>query len=263
MEPSFAAAEVTNGVGPCTLRVGTAGWNIPKAVSDRFPGEGTHLQRYATTFRAAEINSSFYKPHRRVTYERWAESVPQDFRFSVKLPKSISHAASAEEQDALVHRFSEEVHGLGHRLGVVLVQFPPKRSFERAEMDRLFARLSATFSCAIACEPRHVSWFEALAERFLIDRQIARVAADPPLFSQASGPGGCSGLRYYRLHGSPIVYRSSYDDGRLEQIAKTLEAAAASGGQTWCIFDNTAASAAAINALALTDVLCKSVAPDE
>src|SRR5690349_12428290 len=69
------------------VRVGCAGWSLPKEHADRFPAEGSHLERYAACFPAVEINSSFYKPHRPTTYARWAASVPPDFRFSVKVPK--------------------------------------------------------------------------------------------------------------------------------------------------------------------------------
>ncbi|WP_155518861.1 DUF72 domain-containing protein, partial [Xanthomonas euvesicatoria] len=71
------------------VRCGCAGWSIPAADRAQF-GEGASvLQRYATRFDAVEINSSFYRPHRASTYARWADSVPEDFRFSVKLPRSI------------------------------------------------------------------------------------------------------------------------------------------------------------------------------
>src|SRR5712671_2055336 len=75
------------------VHLGTAGWNIRREHAHRFSNEGTHLARYASLFNAVEINSCFYRPHRFTTYERWAASVPQDFRFSVKLPKVITHEA--------------------------------------------------------------------------------------------------------------------------------------------------------------------------
>jgi uncharacterized protein YecE (DUF72 family) len=67
--------------------IGCAGWSLGREYWPQFPAEGTHLQRYAARFNGAEINSSFYRPHRRQTYERWADSVPEGFRFSVKVPK--------------------------------------------------------------------------------------------------------------------------------------------------------------------------------
>ena len=236
---------------PGGLRIGTAGWAVPGAVAELFPAGGSHLERYAARFSAAEINSSFHRPHRRTTYARWAASVPPGFRFSVKLPKAISHDASTRDQDALIARFAEEALGLGERLGVLLVQFPPKRLFDGEAADRLFAALAAAFPCPIACEPRHASWFTATADDLLVRRRIARVAADPAPSPGAGAPGGWTGLRYHRLHGSPVIYRSSYDEQALAQLHQTLAAELATGAETWCIFDNTASSAATGNAAAL------------
>ena len=73
------------------LRIGCAGWSIASAHAADFPREGSHLERYAQVFDAVEIDSSFYRPHQRKTYARWAVSTPRDFRFAVKMPKIISH----------------------------------------------------------------------------------------------------------------------------------------------------------------------------
>ena len=71
--------------------IGTAGWGIPSAQAQHFPTAGSHLERYAARFGAVEINSSFYRSHRPQTYAKWAASVPEHFRFAVKVPKSITH----------------------------------------------------------------------------------------------------------------------------------------------------------------------------
>ena len=56
--------------------IGTAGWSIPAQHAGAFPGEGSHHERYSRRFSAVEINSSFYRPHRPSTYQRWAATVP-------------------------------------------------------------------------------------------------------------------------------------------------------------------------------------------
>ena len=73
------------------IKIGTAGWSIPRQNSDSFRANGSALERYATRFAVVEINSSFHRPHRSSTWERWRDSVPAAFRFSVKLPKQITH----------------------------------------------------------------------------------------------------------------------------------------------------------------------------
>ena len=103
------------------------------------------------------------------------------------------------------------------------------------------------------CEPRHPSWFDAEVDAFLSERRVARVAADPVRCEGAGEPGGWRGLSYWRLHGSPVMYRSSYAD-RIRRYAAQLTAAA-ERGDAWCVFDNTASSAAAGDALALMKAL--------
>jgi len=75
---------------------------------------------------------------------------------------------------------------------------------------RFFAWLTAASPCPIACEPRHLSWFSARAEATLSRYGVSRVAADPARNPNASEPAGTQSLIYYRLHGSPRIYYSSY-----------------------------------------------------
>ena len=228
-------------------RIGCAGWSIDRQSAPRFPGDGSHLQRYAAVLTAAEINSSFYKPHQATTYARWADSVPADFRFSVKLPRSISHDQKLVDIDELLARFAAEAGTLGDKLGCVLVQLPPSLTLQPAAADDFFARLHDSFGCMLACEARHGSWFSDEATELLRRHRITRVIADPP----AGQPGiyvPTTDLVYARLHGSPRIYYSSYDEAYLDQVAAYLK-----DRSGWCIFDNTASGAALPNALELLD----------
>lgn len=235
--------------------IGTAGWSVPADLAERFPGEGTHLHRYAGVLPAAEINSSFHRPHRRSTWQRWADTVPPAFRFAVKLPRTISHRHRLVAVDDLLNRFIDEASGLGDKLAVLLVQLPPSCAFEPAIARAFFAQLHGSSPAAIACEPRHPSWFAAQADTLLADWQVARVAADPILAPGGTQPGGWSGLRYHRLHGAPRVYHSAYGAAYLAGLAERLRAGAIEGIPTWCIFDNTASGAATADALALRAML--------
>src|ERR1700754_3264244 len=120
------------------VRIGTAGWSVPSRYAAMVPTDGSHLERYARCLNAVEINSSFYRPHQRKTYERWAQSTPAGFNFSVKIPKAITHEQRLRDCGAWLDRFSSEVSGLGGKLGVLLVQLPPKLAFDRQLTDRFF-----------------------------------------------------------------------------------------------------------------------------
>jgi uncharacterized protein YecE (DUF72 family) len=231
-----------------TIKIGTAGWTIPRDVADLFPAEGTSLERYASCFSVAEINSSFHRPHRRSTWERWRDSVPGDFRFAVKVPKTITHQRKLIDCGVLLPEFMDQAETLGDKLAVLLVQLPPKLAFEENVAAPFFNDLRARTQAHIVCEPRHASWFEALPDNLLGQLRVARVAADPAICDAAARPGGWAGLGYWRLHGSPVIYRSSYMD-RIGALAAQIIAAGAP--ESWCIFDNTASSAATADALAL------------
>lgn len=230
-----------------SLIIGTAGSSIARAHAEAFPAEGSALQRYAARFRGVEINSSFHRPHRRETWQRWADSVPADFRFAAKLPKTITHERRLVDCAEPLTRFLDESGALGDKLAVLLVQLPPKLAFDAAVAESFFTDLASQSVAAIACEPRHPSWFEEEADQLLDRLRVARVAADPACVPAAALPGGWRGLAYLRLHGSPRMYRSSYAPASLDHYAELLRGE----HDAWCMFDNTASSAATGNALDL------------
>lgn len=237
-----------------TINIGTAGWSIPRQIAEAFPAEGSALERYAARFRVAEINSSFHRPHRASTWERWRDSVPEAFRFSVKVPKRITHEAKLVDCSEAMREFVEQASILEHKLAVLLVQLPPKLAYDEGVASGFFEELAARSTAQLACEPRHPSWFTPEVDAKLRELGVARVAADPAICAEASTPGGARGLSYWRLHGSPVIYRSSYAD-RISDYAQQLEAEAAQGREVWCIFDNTAASAGAEDALGMMAAL--------
>jgi len=110
--------------------IGTAGWSIPAPMAGSFPASGSQLERYSARMTCVEINSSFYRPHRRKTYERWAAGTPYGFRFSAKLPKTITHEHRLADCGKLLDAFLDEAFGLGEKLAVLLVQLPPGLGFD-------------------------------------------------------------------------------------------------------------------------------------
>jgi uncharacterized protein YecE (DUF72 family) len=255
IEPAIEAA-VNAAIAPGSTLVGCAGWTIPREAAASFPAEGSHLERYAARFRAVEINSSFHRPHQPKTYARWADSVPDGFRFSVKLPRTITHDARLNGVDELLRQFATEAGALGDKLGCVLVQLPPSLKFDPALASSFFALLKETFHCMLACEARHPTWFGEEATQLLVDAGITRVIADP-----AKGQPGehvpTSADIYVRLHGSPRVYYSSYDTGYISHLAVDMAVHAGAGRNVWVIFDNTASGAAVPNAVDLVDAFTR------
>jgi uncharacterized protein YecE (DUF72 family) len=229
--------------------VGTAGWSVPRDIAGAFSAEGSGLQRYASLFNATEINSTFYRSPRAGTLDRWRVATPADFRFAVKAPRALTHEAKLIACDLRVGQFLDEIAPLGEKLGPILVQLPPSLAFEAAVAQDFFGAFRARYNGAIACEPRHASWFDDAADDLLRRSRVARVAADPVRAMGGEAPGGDRSVGYWRLHGSPRPYYSSYSDERLDALGQALEVDP--DAETWCIFDNTASGAATSNGLAL------------
>lgn len=222
------------------IYVGCAGWSIPRVRALGFPASGSHLERYAQVFNAVEINSSFYRAHLSTTYRRWAQAVPDSFRFSVKFPRSITHDAVLQDCGDLLPDFLAGINELGSRLGCLLLQLPPRLAWNPALVVPFLEQLRRLHSGAIVCEPRHASWFNADASRTLSSHHIGRVGADPALSLRAHIPAGDHHLAYLRLHGSPRMYYDSYGVDLIQRLANELQRPSGETRQRWCIFDNTA-----------------------
>jgi len=241
--------------------IGTAGWSIGRRHASEFPGPGPRLARYARQLRAVEINSSFYRDHSRATYERWGREAA-GLRFAVKMPRAITHEHGLQRASSLVRRFIDQIAGLGSALGPVLVQLPPSLVYDGQVAARFFGHLRDHFAGPVVCEPRNASWAVPNADRLMGRWRIGRVAADPPRVASRELPAGWLGPTgdgghatvYYRLHGTPRVYWSSYANDALTSVVSALQAWSPET-DVWCIFDNTAAGAALDNARALQRLL--------
>ena len=230
------------------IRIGTAGWSIAKPNAADFPGEGSHLERYARRLSAVEINSCFYRPHRAATYARWAATVPAGFRFAAKIPREITHIRRLVAVADVLDRFLSEIGALGNMLGPLLLQLPPSLEFEATVVHEFLRLFRDRFDGVVVCEPRHPTWFTDDVDRVLTRWLVARAAADPAPVPRAAVPGGWPGLIYRRLHGSPRMYYSGYSVEYLDQAARLVTAGVP---EQWCIFDNTALGEATHDALAL------------
>lgn len=237
----------------CRTRLGIAGWSIPSEFRKTQSAKRTLLEQYAELFDAVEINSSFYRPHKFSTYQRWGASVPEEFRFAVKIPRAITHERRLVDCREPLVAFMSCVLGLRDKLGALLVQLPPSCVFDESAARNFFTMLRLETSVLIACEPRSPTWFTPTAGRLLKEFGLVRVRADPT-------PAGCEFTAdetwqnaYLRLHGSPRIYYSSYSMTQLNDLLALVAGPATK--VMWCIFDNTAAGAAWPNALSLKENL--------
>jgi uncharacterized protein YecE (DUF72 family) len=229
-------------------RMGTAGWSLPAKPKQT----GTHLYHYSRSLPCTEINSTFYRPHRPNTWAKWAAETPEDFRFSIKAPKAITHEAKLLNTEPLLKAFLEQIRPLQEKAGPILFQLPPSLAFDTRLAEDFLAMLRTLYRGETVLEPRHATWFTHAAEALLSKYSIARAAADPPKgASEAAEPGGDVSLVYYRLHGAPRTYYSGYEDSFLADLAAAVKL----NRNAWIIFDNTALGHAYPNALRIRQLI--------
>lgn len=223
--------------------IATAAWSIPKKVADRFAQEGSGLSRYASVFEGVEINSTFYRRHKTSTFGRWAESVPDSFRFAVKIPKEVSHTRAMKDIAEAFETFLEDIAPLGEKRGPLLCQLPPSLAFDVDVLQDAFKTMQDADDGPIVIEVRHKSWASAEALDLLKSYAIDRVLADPAPAWPAEDFD--TPAKYVRLHGKPKIYYSGYTDEEIRSFSKLL------APDSWCVFDNTASGAAIENALSM------------
>lgn len=229
------------------MKIGVAGWNIPTHLKNHLPLEGTHLERYAKALGAVEINSSFYRDHQAKTYEKWKNSTPETFKFSVKLNQRFSHDKTFKTNLQDLSECLDGMKALEEKLSVLLIQFPGSMMFS-PKIEKLFRGIRRRFEGHMVVEPRNLSWLEEDAVDLYRAYKISKVSADPERCA-SKRKINFAGIEYYRLHGSPELYRSSYTQEFLKALSTKLKP------KTWCIFDNTTFGHGMENALTLQDIV--------
>ena len=235
------------------VRIGLAGWSEAvsrhRAVLPVIEGldpAASALTRYASVFDFVEINASFYRQFRPETYTKWAGEVPADFRFAVKMHRLITHFTRLKKPE-LLEPFFAAVSGLGEKLSVVLIQFPPSLACDATVAAAFFDALRARYAGPAVCEPRHDSWREPGAAALLAAHCIGVVRTEIPEAAPEVAPDAVPA--YVRLHGAPRRYYSAYSAEQLSQLAGFLHRD--QRRDHFIVFDNTASSAGVRNALEL------------
>lgn len=235
------------------ILIGTAGWAYRKEQAQLFLTEGSHLEKYAEVYNAVEINSSFHREHMGKSYKRWAASVPSYFRFSVKLSKIYTHEHKLKKVDDNLKMTLDNIMQLGSNFGVLIVQLPASLKFDFATAEKFFSTLAKCFPAPIVIEPRHLSWTTVQAIELIHHFHISIVHADPDLIRLPVGFSQT--VNYFRLHGSPQIYKSSYEEGFLNEIFHKLsDLQNRHTQQNWVVFDNTAYGYANQNAIRMQEI---------
>jgi uncharacterized protein YecE (DUF72 family) len=169
------------GVTSGRLFVGTSGFAYDEWKPEFYPAElkaKDYLRHYATQFPSVEINATFYRAPTEKTLSAWTEQTPEEFRFTLKAPRRITHDRRLAEVDDFLEYFLRTAKALGRRLGAILFQCPPSLHYDPEVLDRFLARLPGGDEFAFAMEFRHPSWETGEVREKLSANDVAWCVAD-------------------------------------------------------------------------------------
>jgi uncharacterized protein YecE (DUF72 family) len=237
---------------PGKVHIGISGWTYKPWRGVFYPQElkqKKELEYASTTFNSIEINGTFYSLQRPTSFERWSAETPDDFVFSVKAPRFITHIKRLKDADAPVANFlASGIFQLGAKLGPILWQLPPNFHFKPDLLEAFLRLLPHDTEKAAAVARNHDKWMSGRAAlkpdakrplrhameirhasfatpefiNLLRKYDVALVCADtvewPRLMDLTSD------FMYCRLHGSEVLYASGYDDASLDQWSTRVHA---------------------------------------
>ena len=209
------------------------------------------LNFYATQFNTVEINSTFYRRPRPQTLQNWYERTGEDFKFFIKIPKTITHIKRLKDTAAETTDFCNHIHnGIKEKLAGFLFQMPPSFHYSEEHLEQLIKTVDFRFLHIV--EFRHKSWwteeiFETLKKKNIVFSGVSFPKDIPDDFIINN-----SKSVYYRLHGVPVLFKSEYSVEELEKLAKEIKKAKQ---DVFIFFNNTWGTAALKNALYLKKIL--------
>lgn len=230
------------------LRIGTSNVVVPGGKKD-FPIEfqaGTRLAYYGSLFNTVELNSTFYKIPLARTLEKWASEVPEDFKFTVKLWKGITHVKKLAFAQEDIERFMSAVHHLGHKKGCLLVQFPGSITSDYDDhVQQILEQIqqhNEGQEWRVVVELRNTSWYHELTYEMLNRHNASLVFHDKGV-SKTPSYNEATSCIYLRYHGPRGDYRESYPNSFLQGQAEAIQQWLKSGKEVYAYFNNTIGSA--------------------
>jgi len=234
-------AKSTKGI----YKSGTSGLVLPVPNKLAYPPafrDKSRLTYYGSLFNSIEINSSFYKVPQAATVKKWAESVPDDFVFTFKLWRDITHVKQLAFQEADVIRFMEVINGAGAKKGCLLIQFPPGVTVEQyGQVEQLLdivQGINPPHGWKVALEFRHSSWYIGEVYELADEYGCSIVLHDIPK-SRNERLNAKADFVYLRFHGPAGDYKGGYTDDYLAQRAKEIRAWIKEGKEVYVYFNNT------------------------
>ncbi len=237
-----------------TIQIGTSGFYYDHWVGRFYPSElpkAEWLPYYAARFASVELNTTFYHLPRKKSLLHWLKATPEAFCFSLKAPRTITHARRLRDVEQEVQLFIHLIKPLKTRLGAILFQLPPSLGLDMPLLEQFLSTLPRGYRYAL--EFRHDSWLDDAVFGLLELHNVAFCIDD---YEQRQAPFvATADFVYIRRHGESGRYRGSYDAAGLSALAGEITAFAGSGKKIYCYFNNDFEAAACRDAKALEKLL--------
>lgn len=230
------------------VNIGISGIVLPLKKSD-FPPEFQTFSRlgyYSILFNSLEINSSFYKTPLPNTFFKWTQETSDNFTFTVKLSKAITHSRDLDFDPNDIKQFMLSANRLADKKGALLVQFPASITdnyFEKVSLIlEHIQNANSDNGWRVAVELRHSDWYNANTYQMLKQHQASLVFHDMPN-SRTPLEQQATDIIYLRLHGPAGDYKGSYSDQEIAAYGKWLNKKRDDGKTIYVYFNNTIGSA--------------------
>jgi uncharacterized protein YecE (DUF72 family) len=206
--------------------------------------EAKWFEYYCRHFNTLELNVTFYRFPQLSILEGWYRRSPKDFTFAVKVPRVITHIKQFKDAQPELNDFYNLLSlGMKEKLGCVLFQLPPKYHYSEENLEKILSHIHPAFVNVV--EFRHESWWrDDVKEQLWLHHVIFCGESYPGLPDEVVINNAIS---YYRFHGVPKLYHSSYDESFLQKVVEELKESN-KVTEAYLFFNNTASGAAINNA---------------
>jgi uncharacterized protein YecE (DUF72 family) len=232
------------------LYIGTSGWCYESWVGKFYPGnlnKNKWLEYYSKYFNTVEINSSFYHLARKETFNNWALQTPDNFVFTVKASKYITHIKKLVDCLEPLKKLLDAALGLGSKLGLFLFQLPPNLKKNVIKLEDFLKIIPKNLRYVF--EFRNESWFCDEVYHLLNDFGAGITISSSPDFPYHEIITG--NFCYIRMHGSAQLYSSSYSRKELKMFSTIIKQNLKKNINTYVYFNNDVFGYAVENAMEL------------
>jgi uncharacterized protein YecE (DUF72 family) len=235
--------------------IGCSGFHYKEWKEFFYPGnlpQSKWFDFYSRQFNSLELNVTFYRYPTLQALKSWYDKAPDNFSFSAKMPRSITHFKRFQDTERMIIDFYTLLdEGLKDKLGCVLVQLPGQYVYSQSNLEKILYQLHPSFNNVI--EFRHESWWRKDVQKKLALNNISFCGVSFPNISFDDAIINTA-LSYYRFHGVPKLFYSEYDQEFLRKIFKQLNESR-KAKNIFTYFNNTASLAALHNARYLKQLI--------